>query len=170
MKKSLLIRQNNELFDKIRVLKGKNAQLVSQISEFNRIVREYDTKITSLEEELALLKSNSIDNLPVISDSHKAIEETNTDDISAEIPEEFNFASDIIGNIIIKAAGYINQLNESDNPNKKELINLILGRTEVAKAEILNIISCEASESAKTELINSQFNETIEYFKSIKEQ
>lgn len=178
MNKNLLIKQNNELFDKIKLLKSKNMNLVNQVSNLNAIIKDYEIKIALLEAQIEELKNseNVVSALPIVHETINVIEDIEPQIIEEnkkeeiELPDEFNFASDIIGNIVIKAAGFINLLTESENPNKKELINLILGRTEIAKAEILNIISSEVTFSAKKDLIDSQFNESIEYFKSIMEQ
>ncbi len=178
MNKNLLIKQNNELFDKIKLLKSKNMNLLNQVNNLNSIIKDYEFKIALLEEQIEELKNQKIaemseeivhETINTIEDIEPKIETVSkTEDV--ELPEEFNSASDVIGNIVIKAAGFINQLTDSDNPNKKELINLILGRTEIAKAEILNIISSDLTDSAKKDLIDSQFNESLEYFKSIMEQ
>ncbi len=175
MNKNLLIKQNNELFDKIKILKNKNSMLLSQINTLNSQKREFEIRIALLEEEIERLKALNIEPVsePVVLESADVTQETEPKVIekeAVELSDEFNFASDVIGNIVIKAAGYINLLTESDNDNKKELINLILGRTEIAKAEVLNIISSDVSFEAKKDLINTQFEEAIEYFKSIMEQ
>ena len=46
----------------------------------------------------------------------------------------------------------------------KELVNLILGRTEVAKSEILAITKKEISEEQKQAEITAVKDNTVEYF------
>ena len=179
MNKNLLIKQNNELFNRINVLKSNNSALNSKINRLSVEIEAYKRKIAELENELQLLKSEK----PVQEDAKVLQEETEISVVSTiqeneeanekekiELPAEFNFASDIIGNIVIKAASAIEKLSEANKENKKELVNLVLGRTEIAKAEILNIISSDVSFEAKQELINSQYDDANEYFKSILEQ
>ncbi len=172
MNKNLLIKQNNELFDKIKILKNQNARLTSQIADLKTEICDYKAKISAFESEIQLLK-NPV-NKEIITDNIdliiKTAPETTNSTNSVELSDEFNFASDTIGNIVIKAAGFINNLTDSSKINKKELINLILGRTEIAKAEILNIVTSEVSFSAKKGLISTQYDEALEYFKSIIEQ
>lgn len=175
MNKNLLIKQNNELFNKINLLKNNNSALNSKIKSLTNVIDEYKQKIAELESELQLLKSEKSEQIDSVvnQENDKTIAasvpaENEKEEI--ELPAEFNFASDIIGNIVIKAASAIEKINESNNEGKKELINLILGRTEIAKAEILNIISSDVSYEAKQELINTQFDDANEYFKSILEQ
>ncbi len=179
MNKSLLIKQNNELFSKIQVLKSRNSALSSQVAKLNSVVEDYLKKIECLESEISALKAlkdtSAIEQTSITSDEITQVTtETNDLDIAepeeVELPDDFNYASDVIGNIVIKAAGFINELTVSAKENKKELINLILGRTEIAKAEILNAVSSDVGLSAKQELIDTQYNEAFEYFKSIMEQ
>lgn len=177
MNKNLLIKQNNELFTRIQLLKKQNLALSAQIKQLNSEAIAHTKEIEELKSELASLKnsaSNSVHTEEASLSDEALVEEVKTEVIDEVeeivLPEDFTYASDIIGNIVIKAAGFINELTANDNPNKKELINLILGRTEIAKAEILNVVSSEVSFDAKKELIDTQFNEALEYFKSIIEQ
>ena len=50
------------------------------------------------------------------------------------------------------------------------MVNLILGRTEVAKSEILKIISLDISLEEKKELINEQYKSAEDYFISVEAQ
>ena len=70
----------------------------------------------------------------------------------------------------MNAAMSSNRLGEMGKTNTKELLNLILGRTEVAKAEILNIVSSNMSFAGKVQSIDSVANEANEYFQSVLEQ
>lgn len=176
MNKNLLIKQNNELFNRINILKSNNNNLKLKVSMLKSEIEAYKEKIAVLENELNLLKSQEVNSINVLnfeepSDTvsyHQPEDIKKNDDI--RLSDEFNFASDIIGNIVIKAASAIESLNNSQNNNKKELINLILGKTEIAKAEILNVVSSDVTFEAKKDLINTQFDDSVEYFKSILEQ
>ncbi len=170
MNKSLLIKQNNELFDKIKILKSRNAALSSQIANYKAEIEELNAKISELEKKTTNNDITVEETPSVPLETLEEVTESVAEAEDIELPDEFNFASDVIGNIVIKAAGFINQLTESSKENKKELINLILGRTEIAKAEILNVISSEVTFEAKKELLDTQYNEAVEYFKSIMEQ
>ena len=174
MNKRLLIKQNNELFDKIKILKSQNAALSSQIAVFKAEIEDYRKKISALEEKIANIEVSSdeiiFETSEIFEEPREFEPEIEPEKQEVQLTDEFNFAADIIGNIVIKAAGFINQLTESSKENKKELINLILGRTEIAKSEILSAVSSEVTFSAKQDLINTQYNEALEYFKSVMEQ
>ena len=47
------------------------------------------------------------------------------------------YGAKVIGQIVVSAAEYSNKLTIGSNSSQKELVNLILGKTEVAKSEIL---------------------------------
>ena len=72
----------------------------------------------------------------------------------------------IIGKIVIESARYADLVAASATVNKKDLLNLIMGKSEVAKAEILNVVTSDAATDTKISLINAQLSEAVEYFKS----
>ncbi|MBO4734338.1 MAG: hypothetical protein J5662_07670, partial [Clostridia bacterium] len=53
------------------------------------------------------------------------------------------------------------------NTEHRELVNLLLGKTEVAKAEILAIVSEGGDFEAKKEKIDAVKEETLDYFSSV---
>jgi hypothetical protein len=130
MNKNLLIKQNNELFSKIQLLKKQNSALLSQLEQQNAATAACLKQIEQLRAELDGIKAG-IQGVDAPSAEEAPLEvapPANAEKPESEefiLPEEFNIASDVIGNIVIKAAGYINELTASDNPNKKELVNLI---------------------------------------------
>ncbi len=166
MGSKLLIKQNGELFDKL------------QIANLN--CKRLTEENIRLKEEIAFLKSQLSDELKKV----KEIEvEPATDDIIEteelaeeivsepfELSPEIEYGSKIIGEIVMSATSFSNRLSVEKKENIKELLNLILGRTEVAKAEILNIISSEVSFESKTDMVDKIRDEAIEYFKSVIEQ
>lgn len=171
------MKQNNELFDKLQFQKNKNIKLTAEISRLNAQIEGFLERIKALEQEVSILKSEQPLNFSDVRSESQP--ETILDDpdpaqneetLDFPLSDDFEYGSDVIGNIVIKAAGYINRLSASDNPNKKELINLILGRTEISKAEILNAVLSEVTPENKKALISTQFDEAIEYFESIIEQ
>ena len=73
-----------------------------------------------------------------------------------------------IGRIVVNAARYCNSITgKGENGNIKELVNLILGRTEVAKAEILKIVTSDCEFHIKEEMINREVADAGDYFESV---
>ncbi|MBQ1186265.1 MAG: hypothetical protein IIX54_01075 [Clostridia bacterium] len=76
------------------------------------------------------------------------------------------YGSVIIGKLVIESVKYANLIGESDTNDKKELLNLIMGRAEVAKAEIFAATESEAAFEVKKDIIDAQYAEALDYFKS----
>lgn len=160
MNNKLLIKQNRELFDKLQIA-NLNCR---RLTEENQALKE---KIQFLTEQLAVKdqpKAETVTEPVIIEKVTEEIEE------KIELSPEIEYGSKIIGEIVMSATYYSNLLSSSGKDNLKELLNLILGRTEVAKSEILNIVSSEVSFENKMQMIDAQRDEAIEYFKSIMEQ
>jgi VanZ family protein len=86
------------------------------------------------------------------------------------LSEEFEYASALIGRTVVESTRLCNELSLKSNENKVDLVNLVLGRTEVLKAEILKILNSENSFQDKKDLMQKEQNATYDYFDSIKAQ
>ncbi len=75
------------------------------------------------------------------------------------------YGSVAIGKIVQESIKYSGAVSASNN--KKELLNLIMGKGEIAKNEIYTIAQCDSSDEIKRELIDAQVNEALDYFKSV---
>lgn len=85
--------------------------------------------------------------------------------------KELTDASKLIGKIVLSSARYCNDLSLAPvKQNSKELIHLILGRTEVAKSAILEILSSDAPQDVKKTAMEKEVTDAEEYFLSIKAQ
>ena len=77
------------------------------------------------------------------------------------------FGAEIIGKIVIESAKYADLVAASTTANKKELLNLIMGKSEMCKAEILNVVTSNAFTETKISRINAELSEAVDYFKSV---
>ena len=77
------------------------------------------------------------------------------------------YAAVAIGKVVQESIKYANLISTSTSPNKKEVLNLIMGKAEVAKAEIFAITEGLLSDENKKELIDAQCAEALDYFKSV---
>ena len=77
-------------------------------------------------------------------------------EIIVELPPLVNeiteYGSVVIGKIVCETVKYSGKITASQSENKKELLNLIMGKGEVAKSEIFNITESEVSDETKREL------------------
>ena len=66
-----------------------------------------------------------------------------------------------------KSFSFSNKLTAGGNDTHKELLNLILGKTEIAKAEILSVIESADNFDVKCEKIDKIADAAKEYFDSV---
>ncbi len=156
-KKDLLL-QNEALFDKLNKSQAENVSLKKQISQISKEIEELKAKLR----EVAEPQTETQDDTPL-----KHIEEKV---VKKEVSADFDYASKIIGEIVVSSANYSNQLTADGNTAYKELVNLILGRCEIAKGEILSAVCSECDNATKIQLIDSVKRETEEYFLSVMAQ
>ncbi len=150
MRKKALIAQNLSLFEQIEHLRA-------EVASKDEKIKALQDKISQLggEEEKPLLQTTPLAKLEkkVISNSR----------LSADI----EYASSAIGDLVLDSATKSNTLTSDGNVKHRELVNLLLGKTEVAKAEILSIVSEEVEFETKKEKIDAVKSEALDYFASV---
>ncbi len=157
MRKKDLLTQNTQLFDKI-----SEAQL--SISRLEKEIEKRDTEIDGLKKEIESLNAKINATEPLKALEKKVIKQ-------AALSTEVDYGASVIGKIVVEAAKCCNSVTEGGNPElSKELVNLILGRTEVAKSEILGIVSSDESFETKKQKIDTQYENAVDYFISVTAQ
>lgn len=150
--KADLEKENNALNEELNALREKIAEIEGLLAE------EAEDSVSQPEiQEIS-------EEEPVVAEEIKLPEEI-------ELPDDTAYGAKIIGKIVLSAAEYCNSLTA--NPaaeNVKELVNLILGRSEVAKAEILKIVAAVADSQSKIYAMESELRECEDYFKSVMAQ
>lgn len=157
MRKSELLKLYENAFNEIHKLSFELEKLESENSKLN-------ARITELTSENESLKARETDTKSLISLKNKMVHSSLTSPAT-------EYGAHSIGKIVISAAKHCNALTDSaEGVAKKELVNLILGRTEVAKAEILKIVECDCEIGNKKEMIDSEEKSAEDYFVSIRAQ
>ena len=152
MRKKDLLTQNTELFDKMT-----EAQL--KISSLEKEIGKRDAEIDELKNEIERLNAKINATEPL-----KALEKKV---IKADFSPDVDYGAAVIGKTVVEAAKFSNTVTAKGNPElAKELVNLILGRTEVAKSGILGIVSSKEPFETKKQKIDSQYDNAVDYFKS----
>ncbi len=175
-----LIAKNNELYNDNVVLSKQLDVNKSQIEELKNVIESLKGEVNRLTEELqneALVAkidstSENVTDEPV----EPVVEEVSDKEQPLNIysaqqqPISLHSASSIIGRIVLECAEACNEFTEVGGQNAKDLVNLALGRTEVFKSEILNIMTeNEDFNSAKTE-VDLKVAEIREYFDLLRKQ
>ncbi len=188
MRKKQLIKQMELLVAKNNELYNDNVKLVSQISELKKELENLNNKISSS----VNIVSNSNDTEPSIAVKPISQTEVNPVEVVADIVEEnittenienvsrvavdeidlstvcdgvsAEYATELIGKVVIRSATVCNTFAESGGQNAKDLINLAIGMTEVFKADALAIVTEEISDDDKNAKLLEKYNAAIEYF------
>ncbi len=90
--------------------------------------------------------------------------------VDIEVNDVTQYGAEIIGKIVVAAAQNSNTLTAGGETKYRELVNLILGKTEVAKADILSAVNSETTFEIKKNIIDDVYESTLEYFESVMAQ
>ena len=160
MRKKKILEQNALLFKQLGDAKAEIEKLKAEIKNNNDTLQ----KIKGETEE----KKEKEQEKPV-SEPLKQLEKKLQKN-SFALKSDLQFASEMIGQIVIESARYSNTLVADGETRYKELVNLILGRAEVAKAEILTITKKEIPLEQKKQEITAVKDNAIEYFGDVMAQ
>ena len=132
-----------------------------EVSELKKQLKSYADEIKVLKAEIS---KNEIQQPVATEPLHRLEEKVIT---SAALKPDVEYGAKVIGNIVVAAADYSNKLTLGGNNSQKELVNLILGKTEIAKSEILTVTETNDSFEIKCAKIDQIEKITKEYFESI---
>lgn len=145
-----LKRENSELKDKIEILESQKAVL---IEEAEASANETDNNLDANPENK-------------VAEEIEPVKEAEVQEPSKEPETILDYAAKVIGTVVQESVKYANMITESSSVDKKELLNLIMGKAEITKAEIFSITEGEMAFELKKELIDTQCDEAVDYFKS----
>ncbi len=197
VRKKELINKTNELIDTVNTLNlrlgdldRENAELRAQIDELKeaskmQVEEEIHTQESFAEEEIVSETQPEPEAVEPITQYDEITEEA--EDLPQETPTEkteshgedvsipainlddkaIEYGADAIGMIVKESVKYANIISASSSDDKKELLNLIMGKAEIAKTDIFSIAEGDAESDTKQELITAVLDETIDYFKSV---
>lgn len=169
MRKKQYIELTESLTNRLRSEKQINDELRAENEALNK-------QLTELREQMvALLKDEKTEpDLEPVAVKTQTVSEPERKAVSLEEIELSSGVSDgakIIGKIVLSSAEYCNKLTAvGAGENAKELVNLILGRTEVAKSEVLRLSSLDIDPKERYLAMERELNEAEDYFKSVMAQ
>lgn len=153
MRKKKIMAQNLSLFEQLESLRGECAAK--------------DKKIEDLEAKIKALESVE-QKPPVTPEADTPLKKLEEKVVStARLKPDTEYASEVIGKLVLESANGSNTLTAGGNSENRELVNLLLGKTEVAKAEILEIVSGAGDFDEKKVKIDAVRDETLDYYRSV---
>ncbi len=163
-----LIEAMNKLQQQLNLVKTENKELRGRVTALEAKAKEPVEAQPSPTIILEKSKGFSVDETVFEEPETPEVEETPEIKVNAVELEDsvVEYAAIAIGKVVQESIKYANLISASTSPDKKEVLNLIMGRAEVAKAEIFAITEGLLSEQNKKELIDAQCAETLDYFKS----
>ncbi len=156
MRKKKLIEQNLALFEDLQ-----KSQL--ELNELKKLLRQSVDENNALKSQLE--KANEQGKTDTVTEPMRRLEEKVI--TNAVLKPDMEYGAGIIGKIVIAAAQYSNRLTLGGDDKHKELVNLILGKTEIAKAEILSVTETEDTFDVKCSKIDQIYAVCVEYFESV---
>lgn len=157
MRKKKLIEQNLSLFENLQ-------KTQAELSELKNLLNKNAEEIKTLKAKLDKANEQSVPE-PAVTEPMRRLEEKVI--AAATLKPDMEYGATVIGKIVVSAAEYSNKLTFGGDDSKKELVNLILGKTEMAKAEILSVIQTEESFDVKCAKMDQIAVVTKEYFESV---
>lgn len=151
MRKKMLAAQNLSLFEELERLRGES------------VIK--DKRIKELEKEIERLKSEPVAEKIEATVPLKRLEEKIIN--NSRLDSATEYGSEVIGKLVMESAAGSNKLTSGGNTEHMELVNLLLGKTEVAKAQILEIVSMPGDFGDKKDMVDKVAEETLDYFNSI---
>lgn len=163
MRKKDLLAQNTALFERLQ-----QAELC--IKKLRAELEQKDLKIASLEKEDEVDSIFETGIAPFKSDKTSDLSEQVQKNGSVRLDAITEYGAEIIGKLVVSSARYSNKLTSGGNTDHRELVNLLLGKTEVAKSEILSVIVGDGTVDEKKAAVNEIYERTEEYFVSVMAQ
>jgi len=154
MRKSKIIKENLSLFGQINELR-------EEIESLKKEITARDFEISRLNKQISEEKTEEVS---------APLKEIEKKVIKSEVSEDVNYGSTVIGEIVVESANFSNILTSNGETRYIELVNLILGKAEVAKADILSVVSENISLEMKKVKIDEIKKATTEYFESVMAQ
>lgn len=179
MRKKDLLVQNAALFDRLQQSEICIKRLRRELEEKERLIADFENDaFPAVEEqqELGFSVKTEIDDLsepceaPAFEESSDLNEEEPSAVPQVQLDDVTEYGAKAIGKLVVASAEYSNQLTQGGNTAYRELVNLLLGRTEVAKSEILTATIGEGTLEEKTAAIDEICDKALEYFESVMAQ
>jgi len=134
-----------------------------ELAELKKQLVQNADEIQKLKSQLENAKPE--ESQPVVTEPMRRLEEKII--TNATLKPDMEYGAKVIGQIVVSAAQYSNKLTLGGDDSHKELVNLILGKTEMAKSEILSVIQTDDAFDVKCVKMDQIAAVSKEYFESV---
>lgn len=176
MNKKQYMELSQDLQERLHIEKNAAKELKKENSKLMDENNDLNSQLNQLRGRIAELEKSAAEEVVQIEEVTCEVTEDKPEEPKAEVSEpklsdSMGAGAKIIGKIVLSSAEYCNALSGAAAPqNAKELLNLILGRTEVAKAEILRISALDIPYDEKLKAMEQELAAAEDYFKSVMAQ
>ncbi len=169
VRKKDLLEQNTVLYNRLQTA-------LEERDKYKKLYKENIEEINSLRRQLCEMEKQYTPTPPV-TESESAVHGIFEDhpikeEITAEVklPDIMQYGAEVIGKIVLEGTKASNSFRDNPNEYSKDLINLVLGKTEVCKSAICEICAGDAEETEKQKNIDDVFKDATDYFQSLYKQ
>ena len=176
--------RKKELYEQNTVLYNRLQTVTAELERYKKLYDENIQEINALRRQLADIEIEALNNAkPAEEEFTSAFEVVASPDeksepvvaVSApigdlELGDVLNYAAEVIGMIVLEGTKANNEFVAKPNEYSKDLINLVLGKTEVCKSSIYEICNSDADDSVKRAQIDVVYKEAVEYFGGLYKQ
>ncbi len=176
-----LISKNSELFNDNVALSKENENNKALIKQLEDKIAELETALESAKAERPVTDASYDSENSAFNESDEIVSESASKtavEQPIEVSDVFDesdspalcSASAVIGKVVMECAEACNYFTKEGGPNAKDLVNLALGRTEVFKSEILQLVTEHNDFSEMSVEVNDKVAAIEEYFELLKKQ
>lgn len=172
MRKKDLFEQNTVLYNRLQSVSAEldkykklYSENISEINTLRKQLADMETKMNSAAEEKAESPAQ-INEVEILTPKTNIY--TPLTDVVLE--DAMQYGATIIGKIVLEGTKANNSFADKPNEYSKDLINLVLGKTEVCKSAIYEICKSDADNDGKKAEIDKVYKEAIDYFGSLYKQ
>ena len=166
--------RKKDLFEQNTVLYNRLQTVTAELKKYKELYSQNIAEINSLRKALAEMETKNVSEAPSPVEIKVPVEDVvEVEAPSIEIPKldpAAEYGAEVIGKIVLEGTKLSNSFAENKNSFSVDLINLVLGKTEVCKSAIYEICQSDKSEQEKRELIDSIFSECTDYFGGLTKQ
>ena len=158
--------ENEQLQTEINRLKGENFDL-GRYAENLKVQLQNITDSAKTDTENKQEKQNDPKPAAEVKPAPEPPKITLIQNAEEKDADAFEYASSAISEAVMKTAAVKYTLQNANDPYSNELITLLLGKNEMFKADVLQIVMADLSLKEKQVQIDEALSKTNEYFDSI---